>query len=81
MVPNHAARFALEEGIGAVPVHVEAGERPKIWLRTPPITFGDTYQRDLCARALHLETSDLLEVTPQVVSAGNPTVFIAVRKG
>ena len=50
-----------------------------IWLRTPPITFGTTYERALCAEALGLTSIDLLDVTPEIVSAGNPTLFIPVK--
>jgi trans-2,3-dihydro-3-hydroxyanthranilate isomerase len=32
-----------------------------------------------CAEALGLSVEDLLEITPQLVSAGNPTIFIATR--
>jgi trans-2,3-dihydro-3-hydroxyanthranilate isomerase len=50
-----------------------------IWLRTPPIHEGSTLDRAICARALGLAISDLLEIPPQVLSAGNPTLFIALR--
>jgi trans-2,3-dihydro-3-hydroxyanthranilate isomerase len=72
-------RFALDEKVGAVPIRVEAGDRPRIWLATPPIHSGPTYDRALCAGALGLEVRDLLEAPPQMLSAGNPTIFIAVR--
>lgn len=58
----------------------ELVEPPMIWLTTPPIEFGRTYERAACAEALGLEPDDLLgDVPPQLVSAGNPTVFIALR--
>jgi trans-2,3-dihydro-3-hydroxyanthranilate isomerase len=79
IVPKNTERFALEEGVGAVPVRVEAGERPMIWLCTPPIRFGKSYDRALCAQALSLNSSDLLDVAPEIVSAANPAVFIAVK--
>jgi trans-2,3-dihydro-3-hydroxyanthranilate isomerase len=50
-----------------------------IWLRTPRITEGKTFDRATCARVLGLEPADLLEAQPQLVSAGNPTVFIPLR--
>jgi trans-2,3-dihydro-3-hydroxyanthranilate isomerase len=71
--------FALEERVGAVPVRVESGARAMIWLTTPPISDGPTFERATCARSLGLEPGDLLDVAPQVSSAGNPTLFIAVR--
>lgn len=79
MVPRNGERFALEEKIGAVPIRVEAGERPLIWLSTPPIHYGKTCDRQLCAKVLGLHVKDLLEVPPQKVSAGNPTIFVALR--
>jgi predicted PhzF superfamily epimerase YddE/YHI9 len=33
----------------------------------------------LCANVLGLTQTDMLEIVPQLVSAGNPTVLIAVR--
>jgi trans-2,3-dihydro-3-hydroxyanthranilate isomerase len=58
---------------------VEHGARPLIWLTSPPITFGRLGDPDSCAKALGLDASDLLETSPQVVSAGNPTLIVAVR--
>jgi trans-2,3-dihydro-3-hydroxyanthranilate isomerase len=88
IVPRDAARFKLEELVGDVPIRVERGEPggsdlaepPMIWLTTPPIEFGRTFEGAACADALGLEPDDLLgDVPPQLVSAGNPTVFIALR--
>jgi trans-2,3-dihydro-3-hydroxyanthranilate isomerase len=79
IVPGGAERFVLEEGVGPVPVEVERADRPRIWLTTPPITFGRSYDPALCARLIGLESRDLLEVKPELVSAANPGIFIAVR--
>lgn len=78
LIPGSVERFALEEKVGPVSVRVEPGERPLIWLTTPPISYGKTFDRERCAQALGLEPSDLLEITPQLLSAGNPTIFIGV---
>lgn len=83
-VPKDSERFALEEKIGPVPIRVEklraaTGTRPLIWLTTPPIRPGATFDRQLCAQALGLEPKDLLEIAPQLLNAGNPTIFVAVR--
>jgi trans-2,3-dihydro-3-hydroxyanthranilate isomerase len=78
-VPKDSEHFVLEEKVGPVPIRIEPGERPLIWLTTPPISDGRTFDRRLCAQALGLEENDLLEITPQLLSAGNPTVFIAVK--
>lgn len=72
-------QFVLEELVGPVPVHIEAGDRPMIWLRTPPIRDGATADRTRCAQLLGVEPGDLLNATPQLLSAGNPTFFIPLR--
>lgn len=79
IVPGDQEDFVLEEKVGPVPIRVELGEGPLIWLRTPPIDYGKLYDRALCADVLGLELGDLLEVTPQLLSAGNPTIFIPVK--
>jgi trans-2,3-dihydro-3-hydroxyanthranilate isomerase len=60
-------------------VRVESGERPMIWLRTPAIEFGRKYGRAVCAEAIGLKESDLLDIVPQIVSAANPAVFVALK--
>ncbi len=79
IAPANSERFALEEKVGPVAIRVDSGERPLIWLTTPPISHGRTFDRELCARALGLEPNDLLGIAPQILSAGNPTIFIAVK--
>ncbi|HEY1808057.1 MAG TPA: PhzF family phenazine biosynthesis protein [Acidobacteriaceae bacterium] len=78
-IPSGTQRFSLEEGVGAVPIRVEAGPRPLIWLRTPPIEFRRTFDPALCARALGLAPGDLLPIPPQFVTAGNPAIFVALK--
>jgi trans-2,3-dihydro-3-hydroxyanthranilate isomerase len=79
-VARDARTFVLEEKVGPVPIRVERdGGRPLIWLRTPAITFGAQFDRALSARALGLEANDVLDIPPQYVSAGNPTIFVALR--
>ncbi|GAC1388379.1 MAG: PhzF family phenazine biosynthesis protein [Vulcanimicrobiaceae bacterium] len=80
IVPAGTQHFVLEENIGPVPVRVEPGAHPMIWLTTPPIEFGRTYDRALCASAVQVEESDLCDhVQPQTLSAGNPNVYIPLR--
>jgi trans-2,3-dihydro-3-hydroxyanthranilate isomerase len=79
IVPAGTERFSLDEKIGAVPIRVEAGTKPMIWLRTPPITAGMTVDRTLCAKALGLELGDLLEPQPQLMTAGNPNIYVPLR--
>jgi trans-2,3-dihydro-3-hydroxyanthranilate isomerase len=70
--------FALDENVGSIAIRVDDDDI--IWLRTPPITIGsDSYDPALCAAAIGVETSDLLDVPPKNLSAGNPHVFIALR--
>jgi trans-2,3-dihydro-3-hydroxyanthranilate isomerase len=79
IVPSDVDHFVLEQEIGPVPVTVQRGKRPLIWLTTPPIESGQTFDRDLCARMLGLSSDDLLDGEPQSMSAGNPFIFIAVK--
>lgn len=72
-------QFSLQENVGPVAVRIDEGEAPLIWLRTPRITTGPRYDRALCARVLGLQTSDILDAPPQFLTAGNPTIFIALR--
>jgi trans-2,3-dihydro-3-hydroxyanthranilate isomerase len=71
--------FVLDEKVGPVPIRVESGARPLIWLSTPPIEFRNTADRALCARALGLDVADLLDIPPQDVGVGNAILFIPLR--
>jgi len=79
LLPTNCESFCLEEKVGPVQIWIEDGERPMIWLRTPPISEGQFYNRSSCASALGLETDELLDIQPQLLDAGNPTLFIALR--
>ena len=82
IVPRGTQKFALEENVGLVPIRVEATQedaRPRIWLTTPPIEYQQTVDRALCAKVLGLQLDDLLAPTPQVLTAGNPTIFIPLK--
>ena len=79
LVPKSTRYFLLEENIGPVPLKLDTGARPMLWLTTPPITVGRSYDRGLCARVLGLSEKDLLQGEPQLLSAGNPAVFVPVR--
>jgi trans-2,3-dihydro-3-hydroxyanthranilate isomerase len=78
LVPDSSS-FIIEEKVGPVPVRAEAGDPPLIWLTTPPIHFGPSLDSSLCATAVGLDPQDLLDLPPQVASAGNPTLFIPVK--
>lgn len=79
MVFDAVGHFVLEEKVGPIPIRVEVGLRPLIWLATPNIEYGRKYDPAACAHMLSLGASDILDVTPQLVSAGNPTIFVAVK--
>jgi trans-2,3-dihydro-3-hydroxyanthranilate isomerase len=79
VVARTAERFVLEEGVGPVQIRIERGEQPLIWLRTPAITEGRFYERELCAKGLGINGTDLLSARPQLLTAGNPTLFVAVN--
>jgi trans-2,3-dihydro-3-hydroxyanthranilate isomerase len=79
IVPRSSSAFVLEVQIGPIPLRIEGGRRPMIWLRTPPISEGRCYDSALCAGALGLEPRDLLPIEPQLLSAGNPTVIVAAK--
>jgi trans-2,3-dihydro-3-hydroxyanthranilate isomerase len=79
IIPRDTTSFSLDEKVGAVPIRVDAGERPLIWLRTPPISEGSTYDGALCAQALGLDPDDLIEIAPQLLSAGNPIIFVPLK--
>lgn len=79
-VPAGAASFVLEELVGPVPVRVESPSDPLLWLRTPTIDKGARFDAAACAQAVGLSTEDLLPDVPcELWSAGNPTIYIAVR--
>ena len=81
-IPASALEFQLQEKIGPVAVRVGREDGADlIWLRTPPIQWQRTFDPSLCAGVLGLEVADLLDedVVPQRLSAGNPTLFVALR--
>ncbi len=79
IVPKESEHFAVEEKIGLVPIHVEKGAEPLIWLTTPAILFEKTFDPALCAEVLGLSPHDVMPIAPQIVTAGNPALFIAVN--
>jgi trans-2,3-dihydro-3-hydroxyanthranilate isomerase len=79
IVPRNVSTFMLEEQVGPVPLRIDEGQRPLIWLRMPPVLDGQSYDSSLCARVLGLEPEDLLPIKPQRLSAGNPTLVVGVK--
>jgi trans-2,3-dihydro-3-hydroxyanthranilate isomerase len=79
LVPGGETAFVLEEKVGGVPVRIDAGANPLIWLRTPAITKGMQFDRAACAAALGLDERDLLPKVPcELWTAGNPNIYIAL---
>jgi len=78
-VPKSTKHFQVQEKIGPVAVRVEMSEPPLLWLQTPPITFENIFSRNVCAEILQLDANDLLDIDPQIVNAGNPTLLLAVK--
>jgi len=78
-LPRDGRTFLLEEAVGPIPLRMDPGERPLIWLRMPLINEGRHFDPALCAKALGLELQDLLPVRPKLLSAGNPTLVIGVK--
>lgn len=79
LADHNSGHIVLEEKIGPVQIRIDDSLPPLIWLRTPPINEGATFDRDACAQALGLDESDLLPTTPQLLSAGNPTLFVGLK--
>jgi trans-2,3-dihydro-3-hydroxyanthranilate isomerase len=79
LVPRDAVTFALDENVGAVKIRVEGDTDPMIWLQTPEIAKGRTYDRAACAAALGLQEADLIPQAPcQMLTAGNPNIYVAL---
>lgn len=79
-VASEASRFVLEERVGPVAVRVDGGDDPRFWLTCPPIAWGALFDRSHVARTLGISTDDMLtEAPPQLLTAGNPNIFIALR--
>jgi trans-2,3-dihydro-3-hydroxyanthranilate isomerase len=79
IVPMETCDLLIEENIGPVAVRVDSGARPMLWLSTPPIAAGRQYEPRLCAEVLGLTANELLDIPPQLLNAGNPTVLVALR--
>jgi trans-2,3-dihydro-3-hydroxyanthranilate isomerase len=82
LVPNNALEFALEEGVGPVPVRgIRRLGGTTFWMTHPKLTFGEVIsERAELAGALGLTEADLLpDVPAQVASTGNRFLFVGLR--
>lgn len=75
VVPG-AAQFVVEENVGPIRISVESGAAAKIWLKTPALREGAFVDKSIAAALLGLNVSQLLDKPPQLLDAGNPTLFI-----
>jgi trans-2,3-dihydro-3-hydroxyanthranilate isomerase len=71
--------FAVEENVGVIPIAVDRTERSMLWLRTPPVADHPTIAKSEAAALLALAPDELADAAPQILSAGNPTLFIALK--
>jgi len=78
-VPKGTQQFLVEENVGPIPISVEPGPSGKIWLTTPPIKEESEVETQAAASLLGLQNGQLLDCTPQIMNAGNPTLFIPLR--
>lgn len=80
IVAHDTQSFTLDENVGPVKVRVDRGDDPLLWLTTPPIRTVRTFTHEECAAAIGLSPSDLLPDVPcELLTAGNPTIFVALK--
>jgi len=80
LVADSAKRFVLSENVGAVPIRVDEGDDPILWLTTPQISWLGEFARERCAATLSLEEERLVPDVPcEQLSAGSPLIIIPVR--
>jgi trans-2,3-dihydro-3-hydroxyanthranilate isomerase len=79
VVAPTARTFALAENAGDVPVRVDAGDDPLLWLTMPPIRMLADVPRAPVAAALGLDERDLRPGVPcEIWAAGLPALFACV---
>lgn len=71
--------FSVEENVGVIPIAVDRKERSMLWLRTPPVSDHPTIDKSEAAALIALAPDELADAAPQILSAGNPTLFIALK--
>jgi trans-2,3-dihydro-3-hydroxyanthranilate isomerase len=82
LVPNDALEFTLEEGVGPVPVRgIRRLGGTTFWMTHPKLVFGEVLSgRAEVATAIGVTEADMLPDLPvQVVSTGNPFLFVGLR--
>ena len=77
LVDREVREFKLEENVGPVPVRRDGA---MFWLTNPPLSFGEVVPHAQVAAALGIDESDIIGNVPaQVVTTGNPLLFVALR--
>ena len=82
LVPGGSLDFALEEGVGPVPVRAERGANSlTFWMTHPKVSFEDIVpDRAGAAAAIGLSEADLVPDVPiQVGTTGVPFVYVALK--
>ena len=80
LVAESARRFVLSENVGSVPVRVDVGDDPILWLTTPPISWLGEFARERCAAALSLTEEQLVPGVPcEQLTAGSPLIIIPLK--
>lgn len=83
IVPQGTERFVIEENVGPISISVDPQPSPKtpspkLWLITPPLREDILVAKKTAAALLGLKDSQLLDFPPQILDAGNPTLFVPV---
>lgn len=71
--------FSVEENVGTIAIAVDRTQRSMLWLRTPPVSDHPTIDKSEAAALIALPPYELADAAPQILSAGNPTLFIALK--
>jgi len=76
LVTADVKEFTLEENVGPVLVRRDGS---MCWLTNPPLSFGDVFPHAQVAATLGIDESDIISSIPaQIVSTGNPMLFVAL---
>lgn len=76
LVAADVKEFTLEENVGPVLVRRDGS---MCWLTNPPLSFGDVFPHAQVAATLGIDESDIISSIPaQIVSTGNPMLFVAL---
>ncbi len=81
LVPAGTLEFTLEEKVGPIAVRgVETDGQMAFWMSHPKVGFGQVLVHKQVAAALGVDESDIIRDVPaQVVTTGNPFVFVALK--